>query len=408
MQFVPLHVHWESSVLDGILRFKDLSKIKEKGFKTIACTDHGSLAGTYEFYKEAVKANLKPIIGLEAYWALDRKHMGGDDLEKARPNYHMILLAKNKNGYKNLMKLSSYSYTEGFYFSPRIDNQLLEQYSSDLIITSACLGSRVNQLILRNELNQAENLIRYYSDLFKDNYFLELQCHEMEEQQIVNKQLLVYAKQLNLPIVVTSDSHYLESCDKQLHDKFLAISTNAKLDDPKRFTFEGLDCHLPTYQEILTECNKMGVPEEAIRNTNYIADQIVPDYFSNIVNSYPKFRDLPEGYTSYEYLELLCKTRYLEMNNFVMPPKEIEDRIDLELKALKKLDFSDYMLILWDIINHGARANNIMTGSARGSCAGSYVAFLLGISQVDPIKYGLIFERFVNPGRGATPKIFND
>lgn len=406
--WTPLHMHFESSTLDGIIRFKNVSKLKEKGINSVAITDHGTLSGSYEFYKECKKAKIKPIIGMEAYWTLNHKETKQDDLGRSRPNYHMIILAKNKLGFKNLMKLSSQAYIDGFYYDPRIDNKLLEDHSSDLITTSGCLGSRVNQLIIKNELLLAENTLRYYKELFKDNYYIELQNHDMEEQVLVNQKLIEFSKKLSLPIIVTSDSHYMDCHDKELHDKFLAIATHDSLYNPKRFSFEGLNCHVPSYNELIENCSLSNIPEEAIINTNYIADQINPNYYDNIINKYPTFKELPEDFKSWEYLEYLVKTQYLLQNNNELPPKHIEDRIDYELKVIKKMGFSDYILILWDIIENGVKAKNYYIGPGRGSAAGSYIMYLLGITEVNPLKYDLLFERFLDEGRAATPKIFMD
>jgi DNA polymerase-3 subunit alpha len=404
--WVPLHNHFEDSYLDGVLRFRDMDKIKAKGIDTIANTAHGNISGAYEFWKEGIKAGIKPIVGMEAYWAVDRKHRGEDDFGDKRPNYHMILLAQNKAGYQNLVKLSSYAYTDGFYYSPRIDNKLLEEYSGGLIATSACLGSRISQCILRGEKKAAKILIEYYADLFKDRFLLEVQCHKMKDQDIVNEVLLEFAKELNLPVVITSDSHYLECCDKEMHDKFLAIGTNQKLSDPKRFTFGDLECHLPDEDEIRQRLIDYHLPEEAMTNTRHVADMITTDYFENIINRYPTYKDLPEGWTSHDYLEFLSKTKYLEKNNYVKPGREVEDRIDHELRVIKKMGFSDYFLIRYDTVENGAKAQRILSGPGRGSAAGSYIAYLLGITSVDPIKYNLLFERMLNPGRAATPVIF--
>lgn len=404
--WVPLHCHWESSYLDGILRYRDMDKIKKKGIETIAITDHGNLSGTYEFYKNAIKAGVKPIIGMEAYYALDRTAKGQDDLGNSRPNYHMILLAQNQKGYQNLVKLSSLAYIEGYYYSARIDDKLIGDHNEGIMATSACLGSRMSQLIMRGEKDRAMDLLCLHKELFKDRFFIELQCHYNDEQKMVNQVLLEFANKTGLPIIVTSDSHYMDCHDKELHDKFLAISTNSKLEDPKRFTFGELECHLPTMEEILAKCEEFGIPEEAITNTKYVSDMCTPDYFKGIINRYPTYKDLPGDLNADQFLEMLCKTKYLEKNNWAMPSQEIEERIDTELKAIKRMGFADYMLILWDIIENGARKNNIIVGPGRGSAAGSYVAYILGITQVDPLKHDLLFARFLNEGRAATPVIF--
>ena len=383
-----------------------MPKLKAKGFDAIAMTDHGTMAGSYEFYKQAIKANIKPIIGIETYYTLDRTMKGADDLGRARPNYHMILLAKNKQGYKNLVKLNSIAYIDGFYYDPRIDDKLLEEYSSDLIATSACLGSRVSQLILKGNKEAAQKLVEHHAALFPGNYFLELQAHDSPEQAIVNEILLEFSKKLNIPIVYASDSHYVECHDKEMHDKFLAIATNQKLEDPKRFTFHDLDCSLPDEFQVLTKIAKYGIPEEAVKNTKYISDMIKADYFEGIINRYPTYQEIPDGLTADQYLDYLVKTKYLEQHNWEMPSNEIAIRIEEELLTIKKMGFSDYMLILWDIVENGAKKQGILTGPGRGSAAGSIVSYILGITKVDPIKYNLLFSRFLNSGRSASPVIF--
>lgn len=405
MNFVPLHSHFEDSYLDGAIRFRDLNKIKKKGINAIANTAHGNLSGSYEFYKEAKKIGMKPIIGIEFYWAIDRTAKGKDELENSRPNYHMIALAKNKNGYQTLSKLSSKAYDDGFYYSPRIDNKLLELYNKDIICTSGCLGSIVNQYILKQEYTKAENYLSYYKELFgTNNYFVELQVHNMEDQKVCNEQLLKLADKLQLPIIITSDSHYMDCCDKQLHDKFLAISTNAKLDNPKRFTFGELECHIPTYDEMILRCDQNNIPQEAVSNTKYISDMIIDNYFEGTYNQWPRFPKIPDNQTSHDYLADLVFVKWLEKFNREPTQEEIE-RISYELKVIKKMDFSDYMLILWDMMEY-CKTENILTGPGRGSAAGSMVAYLLGITRINPMKYGLLFERFLNSGRSSTPLIF--
>lgn len=317
----------------------------------------------------------------------------------------MIALAKNQNGYRTLSKLSSQAYSDGFYYSPRIDNKLLETYHEDIICTSGCLGSIVNQYILKNNIDAAERYLSYYKELFGcDNYFIELQVHNMEEQKYCNERLLQLANKLQLPIVITSDSHYMDCCDKQLHDKFLAISTNSKLSNPNRFTFGELECHIPTYDEVVINCEKNNIPYEAISNTFYIANLINDNYFEGIYNKWPRFPKVPKDQTSHDYLADLVFIKWLEKFNRE-PDREEVERISYELKVIKKMDFSDYMLILWDMMEY-CKTENILTGPGRGSAAGSMVAYILGITRINPMKYGLIFERFLNSGRSSTPLIF--
>lgn len=404
--WTPLHMHFMSSYLDGMLRFDQIEELKVKGIKSCAITDHGNLSGTYEFFLEAKKAGIKPLIGIENYTAFDMRAKGEDALGKARPNYHMILIAKNMNGYRNLSKINTISYHEGFYYSPRMDDGLLAEYCKDLIGTSTCLGSKTSQLILRDMIDSARDLLSYYKELFNGDFFLELQGHDDNpEQTKVNHYLLQFSKELDLPLIVTSDSHYMNHCDKSLHDKFLAIGTGALLDEEDRFTFEGLECHVPSYNELVIRCAKHGIPEEAIRNTNYIADMVDSNYFDNRMNRWPRFKKIPPEYqNSFDYIRYLCWENALVKYNSNVPPEVIQ-RVKDELVVLKQMDYIDYMLILWDILQYCSR-NNLPYGPGRGSAAGCMVAYLLDITKVNPIEHGLLFSRFCNEGRGATPIIF--
>lgn len=377
------------------------------GFEALSITDHGNVSGTYEFYKECKKAGLKPILGMEAYYTVfDRSVKEQDDLGNSRPNYHMILLAQNIKGYKNLIKLSSKAYLEGFYYSPRIDDALIAEYNEGIIATSACLGSRISQLILHDRKEDAKKLLQHHAAIFKDRYFLELQCHYDPEQVLVNKILLEFAKELNLPLVLTADAHYLAYGDKQLHDKFLCISTNSKVSDKKRFNFGDLDCHLATPDEMEEKRKQFNLPEEAISNTWHIANMCTPDYFSDVHTRYPTFKDKPENVTSDEYLEMIVKMKWLEKNENKRPPEDIANRIIYELKTIKQMGYSDYFLILADLVENGAEKRGIMAGPGRGSSSGSMVSYLLGITKVDPLKYNIPFERMINRGRGSIPRIF--
>ena len=406
VKFTHLHTHWESSYLDGILRYKNLDKVKALGFDSIAVTDHGSLSGTYEFYKECKKVGIKPILGNEAYYSISHRSLKNqDDLGGSRPNYHMILLAQNKIGWKNLVKMNSKAYTEGFYYNPRIDDELIAEYNVGLISSSACLGSRLSKLILKNMKEDAKKLIEHHAAIFKDRYFLELQCHSDEEQLIVNGVLMEFAKELNLPLILTADSHYFAFEDKKLHDKFLCISTNSKLEDKKRFNFGSLDCHLASPETMEKKRILWNLPEEAITNTMHLAAMCTPDYFSDIVNRYPTYKDKPSNISSDDYLDMLVKMKWLERSDNQLPSQEVRERVEHELKIIKKMGFSDYFLIRYDLVK-AAEEMNILEGPGRGSAAGSMVAYILGITKVDPIKYGLLFSRMLNEGRGQIPVIF--
>jgi DNA polymerase-3 subunit alpha len=405
--FVHLHVHTEYSTLDGINRIDTLPEhVKSLGMRSVAQTDHGNLSGCYKFYKSCKKAGIKPIIGIEAYYTVnDRTARERDDLDA--PYYHLVLLAQNQTGLKNLFKLSSKSYTEGVYFKPRVDDALLGDYNEGILATSACLGSRSSQLILNGRPNDAERLLDHHAAIFKDRFFLEVQLHEGEEQQKVNSVLVEIAKRKGWPLVLTNDCHYTHAEDKLLHEQALCMQTNDVMSNPKRFSFGPIDVHVASHDWMYERLLKQGLPYEAISNTVSIADSIESaTYFSDIKNRYPKFRDLPDGVTSWDALERLCKHKLSEKMGGV-PPPEYRHRIDHELKIIKKMGFYDYLLIVWQFLE-GARSENIWHGVGRGSAAGSLVVYALDITDIDPIKYGLVFERFLNIGRAATPLIFTE
>lgn len=282
-----------------------------------------------------------------------------------------------------------------------------ESFLAEGVVVHNCLGSRLSQLILKGYKEQAKQLLEHHTAIFKDRYFLELQCHADEEQTIVNSVLMEFAKELNLPLILTADAHYFAYEDKALHDKFLCISTNSKVSDKNRFNFGALDCHLGSPETMEKKRITWGLPEEAISNTLYIANMCTPDYFKGIYNRYPTFKDKPEGITSDEYLEMTVKLNWLKMNDWKLPPPEVKERIQSELKTIKQMGFSDYMLIRADTVK-AAEDRGILCGAGRGSAAGSMVSYLLGITKVDPIKYGLLFSRFLNEGRGQIPLIFDN
>ena len=405
-KFVHLHVHTEYSLLDGINRVDTLPEhIKSLDQEALAITDHGNVSGSYKFYKSCRKAGIKPIIGMEAYYTTGDKSVREAD-ELGGSYYHLVLLALNNTGLHNLYKLSSYAYTEGMYRKPRIDDALIAQYSEGICATTSCLGSRASQLILRGNTKAAEKLIDHHIALFSNRLLVELQLHTGEEQQTVNKVLLEIAKRKNLPLVLTNDCHYTHEMDKQLHEAALCMQTKSVLSDEKRFTFGEIDVHTANHDWMWAQAEAQGLPYEAIANTISLADMIDSDsYFCDRKNRYPKFKEL-DGIASWQELEHRAKQSLYDRLGY-MPPKEYRDRIDSELKAIKMMGFSDYMLIVWQFLN-GARERGVYIGPGRGSAGGSLVAYALGITQLDPIKYGLIFERFLNIGRAATPLIFND
>lgn len=405
-EFVHLHVHTEYSLLDGINKVNRLpSQVKAMNQPAVAMTDHGNISGSYKFYKECKQAGVKPIIGMEAYYTVNDRHVREPD-ELGKSYYHLILLAQNNTGLHNLMKLSSYAYTEGMYRKPRIDDALIAEYSEGIIATTTCLGSRASQLILQGQEKQAEKLIHHHREMFKNRFIVELQLHHDEEQQKVNQVLQRIALENNFPVIVTNDCHYPQDCDKHHHEAALCMQTKAKLSDEKRFTFGDIKVHVADGDWMWHEAKNQGMPYDVISNTLHLASMVDSDsYFMDRMNRYPKYQELPEEFTSIHYLTV--QSQHGLFSRFKqMPPKEYRDRLDYELKVIKKMGFSDYLLIVAQFMN-GAKDRGVMHGPGRGSAAGSLIAWALGITEVDPVKYGLLFSRFLNEGRGATPLIFN-
>lgn len=406
--FVHLHVHTEYSTLDGINNTEKLPEYA-KGLNQQACaiTDHGSVAGTYKFNNACKKAGIKPILGIEAYYTVEDRAAKEKDID-GNSYYHLVLLAKNQKGLKNLFKLSSRAFIEGFYSKPRLDTELLQELNEDIYATSSCLGSRSSQLILHNRTPEAERLLAHHAEIFKDRFFLELQLHEDEEQQAVNKVLMQLSVKNNWPLILTADCHYTEQQDKDIHELALCMQTNQKLSDEKRFTFGDIDVHFAKWEYMWSRAQRLGIPYDAIINTKYLSEQIESHtYFSDIRNRYPKFKGLPEDLTSDEALLRLSKNLLMKRFDGQIPPQEYQDRLLDEWKVIKRMGFSDYMLIQWEIIEN-ARKIGCMPGPGRGSAAGSLISYALGITQIDPIKYDLLFSRFLNEGRAATPLIFTD
>jgi DNA polymerase-3 subunit alpha len=404
--FVHLHLHTEYSLLDGINRVDTLpSYIESIDQKAVAITDHGNVSGSFRFFNQCKKNNIKPIIGMEAYYTVrDRTVREVDDLGESY--YHLVLIALNNKGLHNLFKLSSLAYTEGMYRKPRLDDAILADHTEGIVATTSCLGSRISQLILRDRKKEAEMMMHHHASLFDKRLLVEVQLHQMQDQVVVNKALIEMAKRNNYPLILTNDCHYTHEFDKQLHEAALCMQTHAVLSDEKRFTFGDIDVHVGTHDWMWDKAQEQSIPYEAISNTASLASMVDSnDYFSDRKNRYPKFQNLIEGVQSWDHLEILSKRMLFNKFNG-MPPQVYRDRLDHELNAIKRMGFSDYMLIVWEFLN-GAREEGVYIGPGRGSAAGSLVAYALDITRLDPIEYGLIFERFLNIGRAAKPMIFN-
>ena len=398
MAFAHLHVHTEFSLLDGSNKIKEYVKyVKELGMDSAAITDHGVMYGAVDFYKAAKEAGINPIIGCEVYVAphsrFDRELTGGEDRY-----YHLVLLAENNTGYANLVKIVSKGFTEGYYYRPRVDIELLEQYHEGLIALSACLAGEVPRYIQKGLVDEAKKVALRYQEIFgKDNYFLELQDHGIPAQQSVNSVLLRMSKELDIPLVATNDVHYTYAEDAQPHDVLLCLQTGKKVAVEDRLRYEGGQYYVKSEEEMK---GLFPYAWEAVENTQRIADRChVEIEFGHY--KVPHY-DAPEGYDSWSYLNKLCqdgmKERYPEDDG------TLQERLHYELDTIKNMGFVDYFLIVWDYINF-CRENGIAVGPGRGSAAGSIVSYCLKITNIDPIKYSLLFERFLNPERVSMPDI---
>ena len=398
MAFTHLHVHTEYSLLDGSNKIKEyVKRVKELGMDSAAITDHGVMYGVIDFYRAAKEAGVKPIIGCEVYVApnsrFDKELTGGDDRY-----YHLVLLAENNVGYANLMKIVSRGFTEGYYYKPRVDMEVLEKYHEGIIALSACLAGEVQRYITKGLKDEAKKAALKYEKCFgKGNYFLEMQDHGIPQQQTVNAALLSMSKELNIPLVVTNDVHYTYDTDVESHDILLCIQTGKKLADEDRMRYEGGQYYVKSEQEM-----KALFPYaiEAVENTQRIADRCNVEIEFG-VTKLPKF-DVPDGYDSWTYLNKLCfdglSERYKDAG------AELKERLNYELNVIKNMGYVDYFLIVWDFINY-AKSQGIPVGPGRGSAAGSIVSYCLRITDIDPVKYSLLFERFLNPERVSMPDI---
>ncbi len=398
MSFVHLHVHTEYSLLDGVCRLDRLCSVaKERGQSAIAITDHGNLFGAVDFYKSAQKAGIKPIIGCEVYVAARSRYDKVHGVDSNR--YHLVLLCKNEIGYKNLTKLVSSAWVDGFYTKPRIDRELLEKYHEGLVCLSACLAGEIPKLIANGEYIKAKETAIYYSNLFgKDNYYLELQDYSLAEQTKVNEGLIRISQETGIPLVATNDVHYIDRNDSKVQKVLICIATNHTVDEESALEFETDEFYLKTEEEMRL---KFGYVEDAIQNTQKIADMCNFDFeFGN--TKLPNFQ-VPDGISHYDYLREKCYIG-LEERYGKNPHKSYIDRLEYELSVINNMGYVDYFLIVSDFIRY-AKSQGIPVGPGRGSGAGSICAYCTGITNVDPIKYNLIFERFLNPERVSMPDI---
>ncbi|MFX0549384.1 DNA polymerase III subunit alpha [Hathewaya histolytica] len=398
-EFVHLHTHTEYSLLDGSGKIsRIIQKTKELGMKAISITDHGSMFGCVQFYKEAKANGIKPIIGCEIYIVPKSMHIKNPDRENE--TYHLVLLVKNEQGYENLMKIVSKASLEGFYYKPRIDHDYLKEHSEGLVATSACLGGEVQKNLLNGNIVKAKEAALFYKEVFKEDFYLELQYHGVQDQIKVNEMLVKLSKEIDVPLVCTNDVHYINKEDWKAHDILLCIQTGKTVEEENRMRYPSKEFYLKSVEEMKE--NFAYIPE-ALENTVKIAEKCNFDYEFH-KSKLPKF-PLDEGVESYEYLRNLCymglKERYSDIND------QLKERLEYELNIIKQMGYIDYFLIVWDFIRY-ATESGIMTGPGRGSGAGSMVAYTLGITKIDPIKYNLIFERFLNPERISMPDIDSD
>ena len=395
-EFVHLHIHSEFSLLDGANRIKDLPvRAKELGMKAMAITDHGVMYGAIDFYKACKKEGIKPIIGCEVYVA-PRSRLNKEPNIDNRYN-HLILLAKNQQGYQNLSKLVSIGFTEGYYYKPRIDLEVLEKYHEGLICLSACLAGAVNQALLNGQNEKAEEIALWHKKVFGEDYYIEIQNNGIKEQVLANQKLVQLARKLDIPLVATNDAHYLKREDAYNHEILLCIQTGKRMSDPDRMKFDTDELYVKSPEEMSEYFSAF---QDAIENTVKIADKCNVEFeFGHTI--LPNYDVPPEFPTHYDFLKKLCddglRKRYGEN-----PSEEILKRAEYEIGIIKKMGYVDYYLIVWDFI-HFAKSNGIPVGPGRGSGAGSILAYAIEITDIDPMKYGLLFERFLNPERISMP-----
>ena len=398
MSFTHLHVHTEFSLLDGSCKIKEIvARAKELGMDSLAITDHGVMYGVIDFYKAAKEVGIKPIIGCEVYVAPGSRF--NKEAGQSEDKYHhLVLLAENNKGYANLMKIVSKGFIDGFYYKPRVDYEVLEQYHEGIIALSACLAGEVQKYLARGFYEEGKKAALKYQDIFgKGNYYLELQDHGIPEQKMVNSSLLRMSKELDIELVATNDVHYINAEDSVAHDILLCIQTGKKVSDEDRMRYEGGQFYLKSEDEMR---KLFPYALQALENTHKIAKRCNVEIEFG-VTKLPRY-DVPDGYTSWEYLNYLCTKGLNE--KYPDDDGTLRERLDYELGIINKMGYVDYFLIVWDFINY-AKSNDIMVGPGRGSAAGSIVSYCLGITDIDPIKYDLLFERFLNPERVSMPDI---
>ena len=399
MAFTHLHTHTEYSLLDGSSKIKELvRRAKDLGMDSLAITDHGVMYGVIDFYRAAKEVGIKPILGCEVYVAPGSRFDRENRENSGDRYYHLILLAENNTGYANLMKIVSKGFVEGFYYKPRIDIELLREYHEGIIALSACLAGEIPKLLARGLYDEAKKKALEYRDIFGEgNFFLELQDHGIFEQKIVNQQLVRLSKETGIDLVVTNDVHYINKEDWEAHDILLCIQTAKKVMDEDRMRYKEGEFYLRSEEEMK---EIFPYAPEAIENTQKIADRcnVEIEFGVTKLPEYP----VPENETAVSYLSKLCeeglKRRYHDAND------EIWERMRYELGIIEKMGYVDYFLIVWDYI-HYAKSHGIAVGPGRGSAAGSIVSYCLGITDIDPLKYQLLFERFLNPERVSMPDI---
>ena len=416
-KFCHLHLHTEYSLLDSSAKIKKvISRAKELGMESIAITDHGVMYGCVAFYKEAVAQGIKPILGCEVYVA--SKSMNIKINDKDNGTYHLVLLVKNEVGYENLMEIVSTASIDGFYYKPRVDNDFLRKHSEGLIALSACLGGEVQKNLLRDDYEKAKEVALMYKDIFKDGFYLEIQDHGMDEQRKVTEGNIKLSRETGIPLIATNDVHYIKQEDSKAHDILMCIQTGKTVEDQNRRRYPSDQFYLKSPEEMW---GMFSYVPEALENTLKIAEECNFDYEFH-VSKLPNFPVPQEYKTHFDYLEEVCfeglVERYdvfekfrdklinvQEINDFAQTnneAKEYVDRLNYELGVINQMGYVDYFLITWDFIKY-SNDNGIPTGPGRGSAAGSIVAYTLGITKINPIKYSLLFERFLNPERVSMP-----